>query len=82
MIFTVASNSNSLYGKGKKISRNRYEIAKGLKVYFYDNDSVLKEFEEFGMIECIDFEEPVKFMDGEEPIKLKFVICKKPGKHL
>lgn len=82
MIFTVASNHNSLYGKGKELSRNRFEIAKGLKVYFYDNDSVLKEFEEFGIIECIDFEEPVKFMDGEEPVKLKFVICKKPGKHL
>jgi cyclopropane fatty-acyl-phospholipid synthase-like methyltransferase len=81
MIFTVASNGNSLYGKGRKISRNRYEIAKGLKVYFYDEDSVLKEFEEFGMIECTDLEEPVKFMDGEEPVKLTLVICKKHEKH-
>jgi len=82
MIFTVASNYNSLFGKGKKLSRNRFEIAKGLKVYFYDNDSVLKEFDDFGMIECADLEEPVKFMHGEEPVKLKFVICKKQEKQL
>ena len=81
MIFTVASNYNSLFGKGKKLSRNRFEIAKGLKVYFYDNDSVLKEFDDFGMIECADLEEPVKFLDGEEPVELKFIICKKQEKH-
>jgi SAM-dependent methyltransferase len=82
MIFTIASNHNSLYGKGKELSRNRFEIAKGLKVYFYDDDSVLDEFEEFGLIECTDLEEPVKFMEGEDPVKLKFVICKKQEKHL
>jgi hypothetical protein len=81
MTFTVASNYNSLFGKGKKLSRNRFEIVKGLKVYFYDDDSVLKEFGEFGIIECIDLEEPVKFVDGEEPVKMKFIICKKQEKH-
>jgi SAM-dependent methyltransferase len=82
MIFTIASNHNSLYGKGKELSRNRFEIAKGLKVYFYDDDSVLNEFEEFGLIECTDHEEPVKFMDGEDPVKLKLVICKKQERQI
>lgn len=77
MIFTVTSNHNSMFGKGKKLSRNRFEIAKGLKVYFYDDDSVFREFKEFGIIECTDLNEPVKFLDGEEPIKLKLVMCKK-----
>jgi shikimate kinase len=66
-----------LYGKGRYLSRDRYEIAKGLKVYFYDTDSILQEFEDFEIIECKDLEEPVKFMDGEEPVKQKIVICKK-----
>jgi SAM-dependent methyltransferase len=77
MVFTVASKDASLFGTGKYLSKDRYEIAKGLKVYFYDSDSVLKEFSNFGMIECKDIEEPVKFVEGEEPVKLKFVICKK-----
>jgi hypothetical protein len=48
---------------------------------FEPSDSVLKEFGEFGIIECIDLEEPVKFVDGEEPVKMKFIICKKQEKH-
>jgi SAM-dependent methyltransferase len=77
MIFTAASKNTGLYGHGKYISKDRYEIAKGLKAYFYDNDAILKEFSDFGMVKCIDFEEPVKFMKGEEPVKLKLVICRK-----
>jgi SAM-dependent methyltransferase len=77
MIFVVASKENSLFGNGKYISKDRYAIAKGLKVFFYDSDSVLKEFSEFGIIECKDIEEPVKFIEGEKPVNLKFVVCKK-----
>jgi SAM-dependent methyltransferase len=77
MVFVVASKETSLYRHGKYLSKDRYEIAKGLRAYFYDSDSVLKEFSDFGMIDCKDIEEPVKFMEGEEPVKLKIVICKK-----
>jgi Methyltransferase domain. len=77
MVFTVASKQTALYGSGKYISRDRYEIAKGLEVYFYDSESVLNEFSDFEMIDCRTIEEPVKFMKGEEPVKLKFVVCKK-----
>lgn len=77
MIFVVASKQTSIYGNGRYISKDRYEITKGLKVYFYDSESVFKEFSAFGMIEYKDIEEPIKFMEGQEPIKLKLVICKK-----
>jgi SAM-dependent methyltransferase len=77
MVFVVATTDNGLYGSGKYISRNRYEIAKGLKVYFYDSDSVIKEFSDFGIIACNDIGEPVKFMEGQEPVNLKYVICRK-----
>jgi SAM-dependent methyltransferase len=77
MIFTVASKLNLLYGRGRYLSTDRYEIAKGLNVYFYDDDIILEEFREFEIIECRDLEEPVKFMEGEDPMKLKIVICKK-----
>ena len=77
MIFVVASKQMSMYGSGKLISQDRYEISKGLKVYFYDHESVVKEFSEFGLVECNNIAEPVKFMDGQEPMKLIFVMCKK-----
>ena len=66
-----------MYGTGKYLSKDRFEISKGLKVFFYDDDSALKEFSDCGLIECKDIEEPVKFMKGQDPIKLKLLICKK-----
>jgi SAM-dependent methyltransferase len=77
MVFVVASKYTELFGHGKYLSRDRYEIAKGLSAFFYDSDSVLNEFSDFGMMECKDIEEPVKFMPGEKPVWLKIVICRK-----
>jgi len=77
MIFVVACKQTSLYGTGKYLSKGRYEISKGLKVFFYDSETVLEEFSDFGMTESKDIEEPVKFMEGEKPVKMKFVICRK-----
>lgn len=77
MFFLVASKQMSMYGSGKYLSKDRYEISKGVKVYFYDSESVSKEFADFGIVEFKDIEEPVKFMDAQEPIKLIQVICRK-----
>jgi SAM-dependent methyltransferase len=77
MVFTLASKQTGLYGHGKLLSKDRYEIAKGLSAFFYDSDAVLKDFSDFGLTESRDIEEPVKFMEGEEPVKLILVICKK-----
>jgi hypothetical protein len=66
-----------IFGTGKCISKNRFEISNGLKVFFYDSESVKKEFSEFTLIDCSEIEEPIKFMTGQYPIKLKLVICRK-----
>jgi len=77
MIFAVAPKQMSLYGSGRYLSKDRYEISKGLKVYFYDDESVSREFSEYGLIRCIDIDEPIKYMKDQVPISLKFVECKK-----
>jgi len=78
MIFVVASKQTSMYGSGRFLSKDRFEVSKGLKVFFYDSESVLKEFSDFGLTNFEDIEEPIKFMEGQDPMKLKLVICKKP----
>lgn len=77
MIFTVISINSDMYGKGKRLSRDRFEIADGISVYFYNSETVAKEFTPFGMIECRDINEPIKFAPGYEPLKCKMVICRK-----
>jgi len=77
MIFIVTSKVTELYGKGKYLSKDRFEIEPGLKVYFYDSDSIIREFSPFGLVEYREIKEPVKFMKGVEPLSLYFVVCRK-----
>ena len=77
MIFIVTSKHSSMFGLGKFLSKDRFEVSKGLKVFFYDSESITKEFSKFGLTDYKEIEEPIKFMEGQDPIKLNFVICKK-----
>lgn len=77
MVFTVVSKQANSFGEGNKLSKNRFRISNGLSVYFYDSVSVKKEFADFGLMEFKNFEEPIKFMDGQDPFKCILMICKK-----
>jgi SAM-dependent methyltransferase len=77
MIFTVASKQMDLFGKGRQISNDRFEIEPGLKVFFYTPESIVKEFSPFGLIDYKVIDEPVKFLKGIAPMKLYFIACKK-----
>jgi len=78
MYFVVASKQMDFYGSGRYISKDRYKIPNGLKVYFYDAISLSKEFSDFGIFECNEIIEPIKYLEGNQSIKLLYVICKKP----
>lgn len=77
MIFIVTSKKTELFGKGRYLSKDRFEIEPGLKVFFYDSDSIVREFSPFGLVEFREIEEPVKFMEGVDPLRLYFVVCQK-----
>jgi SAM-dependent methyltransferase len=77
MIFIVATTQNQLYGKGRLLGKNRFEISKGLKVFFYDDEAIQNEFSHFGMIKNQIIKEPVKFMKEADPVILRFILCQK-----
>jgi len=77
MIFTVASKKASMFGNGRFLSKDRCEIQKGLNVFFYDSESVKQEFKEYGLVEFNEFNEPIKHLENEPPLKLIFVKCRK-----
>jgi len=81
MFFSVVSKNNAMSGKGKILSKDRYEVMDGLKVFFYDSISVEKEFGEFGLIEFAEMEEPIKHMKDEPPLRLFLVKCRKMDEH-
>lgn len=61
MVFTAISKKAHTYGKGKFISNDRYEIHEGVKMFFYDQESIYEEFGDFGLIEIIEIEENFPF---------------------
>ena len=77
MNFVVAAKELSLYGCGICLSKDRYRLPDGLTVYFYDEESISREFSKFGLIRITDIEEPIKFAAGYDPMPLKFVVCRK-----
>lgn len=77
MIFTVVSKKASMYGNAKRLSKDRFEIMKGLSVFFYDSDSVKREFEKYGLLEITEIDEPIKHMENEPPLKCLLIKCQK-----
>ena len=77
MIFSIASKKASMYGKGRLLSKDRYEIQKGLNVFFYDSESVKQEFKNYGLVEFNDIDEPIKHLENEPPLQLIYVVCRK-----
>lgn len=51
MVFTVISKEAHTYGKGKLISKDRYEMFGGVNMFFYDRESIHAEFDQAGLFE-------------------------------
>jgi hypothetical protein len=70
MVFTVISKEAHTYGKGKFLSKDRYEIFEGVNMFFYDRASIHAEFDQAGLFEIIEITENFPFF---------LIKCKKSG---
>ena len=61
MVFTVISKEAATYGKGTFISKDRYEIFEGVKMFFYDRESIHAEFDKAGLFEITEVTENFPF---------------------
>jgi SAM-dependent methyltransferase len=77
MIFTTVSKKAPMFEKGKQLSKDRFEIMKGVKMFFYDSDSVKREFGKYGLIEFSEVDESNKNSENKPPVKFIMVKCKK-----
>jgi SAM-dependent methyltransferase len=77
MIFSVISKNSPNYGIGKQIGKDRFEIPQGARLFFYDGNTIKREFENFGLTEFVEIDEPVKNMANKPPFKFWLVTCRK-----
>ncbi|WP_038006596.1 class I SAM-dependent methyltransferase [Terrimonas ferruginea] len=61
MVFTAITKEAATYGQGKLIGKDRYEQFGGVRVFFYDDESIQDEFKEAGLIEVSKITENFPF---------------------
>lgn len=57
MVFTAISKKSPTYGQGTFLSADRYEQFGGVRIFFYDEASVQKEFGAFGLTDITEVTE-------------------------
>jgi len=77
MIFTTISKEAPMFGKGKQLDKDYYEIMEGLKMFFYDSDSIKQEFGKYGLKEMTEVVEPHKNMENKPPFPFIMIKCQK-----
>ncbi|MGG0716480.1 class I SAM-dependent methyltransferase [Robertmurraya massiliosenegalensis] len=77
MIFTTISKDAPMYGKGKQLDKDYFEIMEGVKMFFYDVDSIKEEFEKYGRIEVSNVVEPHKNNENKPPFTFLMIKCQK-----
>ena len=61
MVFAVVTKKAPIYGQGKLVSKDRFEIFGGVKMFFYDRKSVLEEFGQTGLVEITEVDDVYPF---------------------
>jgi SAM-dependent methyltransferase len=74
MIFTVISKRAPMYGQGPRLGDDWYERLPNLPMYFYDAESVKREFGPYGLLELSEIDEP---SGGGVSLPFIHVICKR-----
>lgn len=54
MFFTSVTKQAHIYGKGTFISTDRFEIFDGLRMFFYDKETIQEEFGNAGLFEILE----------------------------
>ncbi|MCK0162097.1 class I SAM-dependent methyltransferase [Allomuricauda sp. F6463D] len=61
MVFTAITKDAQTFGQGTQISTDRYEMFGGVKIFFYDKETIEKEFGRFGLFEITEVIEDYPF---------------------
>ncbi|MFJ5764396.1 class I SAM-dependent methyltransferase [Lysinibacillus sp. NPDC093210] len=77
MIFTTVSQNAPMFGKGKQLDKDYFEVMEGVNMFFYDADSIKQEFEQYGLVAFSEIDEPSKHAENKPPIKFIMIKCEK-----
>lgn len=77
MIFSVISKDAPMFENGKKLSKDRFKMVSGVKLFFYDENSIKKEFKNFGLLGFREIYEEGGNSENKKMLKFLIIECKK-----
>lgn len=78
MIFASVSKKAPMYGMGTKLAENYYEMPFGVKLFFYDAESIEKDFKNYGLIDFVEVDDiHNKEHSDKPPMNFWVIKCKK-----
>jgi len=77
MYFSVISKKASSYGNGKQIAPDTFVNAQGVQIFFYDSDTIQKDFGYYGLQETFEISE---YSGTSKNASFDFIsiVCRKP----
>ncbi|WP_228384049.1 class I SAM-dependent methyltransferase [Chryseobacterium sp. JM1] len=78
MIFSVVSKTSPNYGRGRQIGDDTFEVGDGGQIFFYDERSVQKEFEQSGLMDFFEIGEQINIGSQKPDFIFFLVTCRKP----
>lgn len=61
MVFTAITKQAVTYGQGTELSKDRFEMFGGVKIFFYDSETIAEEFDNKGLFEITEVTENYPF---------------------
>jgi len=80
IVFVAISKMDTRYGEGKEIIKDTFETRHGVKLFFYDSDSVETEFGNYGLIEAKEITEPAKNIENKPSQRFLQISCRKDSR--
>lgn len=77
MVFVALSKSTASYGEGTPLGKDRFESRHGVKLFYYDEASVDKEFGTYGLMEAKEISEPANNPENKPSQKFWHISCTK-----
>ncbi|MDA1772444.1 class I SAM-dependent methyltransferase [Bacillus cereus] len=77
MVFTTVSQKDPMFGKGKQLDKDYFEIMEGVKMFFYNSESIKRDFNKYGLVQVSEIDEPNKHMENKPSINFLMIKCQK-----
>ncbi|MDR2036947.1 MAG: class I SAM-dependent methyltransferase [Bacteroidales bacterium] len=77
MFFVTVSKKDPICGRSRPLGNDTFETQAGVRLFFYDKNSIEQEFGQYGLMEFWEIEEEMKFKENHPSMIFTLIKCRK-----